>query len=388
MQKILLDTNVLLHGGAKEGFVCYPVLRELDHMKVAPDALGKRARDVIYDIYTNQERYPFIYKIQEANETVDDFLIRLCKEDDYELHTLDLSLFLKAKANQIKAVFDGRSTEDYTGVTYLTDETAAELFQNPQKEIGTHDIIYVADYPDNHYLIINDEAYKVYRKRAKRIKFQTIKRGVDSPIKPRNIEQQCLVDALHSDAPVVLATGLFGSGKSFLMLSYMMSQLADEKINKIVVVPNNSFVSDTREVAAVPGDLFEKEFMHLGPLIDLIGKAQVQLLVEAGKIEVLPVAVARGRNLENCIVWANEAQNLTTDHIKLLLGRIGEGARIFFDGDFKNQIDKKIFKNRNGLKLLTALHATEQSGLFATVRLQQVERSEVARLSDLLDKLE
>jgi predicted ribonuclease YlaK len=67
---------------------------------------------------------------------------------------------------------------------------------------------------------------------------------------------------------------------------------------------------------------------------------------------------------------------------------VGENARIFFDGDYKNQIDKKIFRNRNGLKLLTELHKTSEANLFATVRLNSVERSKVARLADILDELD
>jgi predicted ribonuclease YlaK len=303
MQKPLLDTNIILSGKEK-GYVCYPVLKELDNMKVYSDALGKQARDRIYEIYSNPLDYPFVYKEQKEGETVDDFLIRLCKEDDYILHTLDLSLFLKAKQQKVEAKFNGEQSEDYSGVTYLSDEEAAVLFED-EIQTGGDTKCYYASYPDNHYLVTGTKAFKVYKNNATEIKYKSFDSEHVGTVKPRNIEQYCLLDALFSNVPVVMATGKFGSGKSFLMLSYALEKLENEEIAKLIVVPNNSFVSDSREIAAVPGNLLDKEFMHLGPLIDILGRIRVEEYVEKDRIELLPIAIARGRNLENCIVWVS-----------------------------------------------------------------------------------
>lgn len=95
----------------------------------------------------------------------------------------------------------------------------------------------------------------------------------------------------------------------------------------------------------------------------------------------------RGRSFQNSIILVNEAQNLTEDHIKLLIGRCGEGTRIFFDGDIK-QADSQLFRNKNGLKLLLSLRKSEKySKLFATVKLQLTERSQTAQCVDYLDDL-
>lgn len=94
----------------------------------------------------------------------------------------------------------------------------------------------------------------------------------------------------------------------------------------------------------------------------------------------------RGRNFEDSIVIVNEAENLTEDHIKLLLARCGKNTKIIWDGDI-HQSDSYIFKDKNGLKLLLKLHDSPLAHLFGTVRLNKIERSEVACAADYLDSI-
>lgn len=135
--------------------------------------------------------------------------------------------------------------------------------------------------------------------------------------------------------------------------------------------------------------MFSKEIVYMGQIIDIIGDSiEVERLYNDGLIEIMPIAVARGRNLENCIVIVNEAQNLTDDHIKLLIARCAEGTRIFFDGDVK-QTDAKVFRDKNGLKLLTKLKDSKKySDLFSMVRLESIERSRTAQAAQYLDEVE
>jgi len=95
----------------------------------------------------------------------------------------------------------------------------------------------------------------------------------------------------------------------------------------------------------------------------------------------------RGRSFQDSIIIVNEAQNLTEDHIKLLLGRCGEGSRILFDGDLK-QADSELFRNKNGLRLLLNLRKSPiYSKIFATVKLTTIERSLTAQSSAFLDEI-
>ena len=110
-------------------------------------------------------------------------------------------------------------------------------------------------------------------------------------------------------------------------------------------------------------------------------------MYEKGQLELLPISIARGRSFDNSIILVNEAQNLTEDHVKLLVARWGANTRIFFGGDIK-QADASIFRQKSGLKLLTKLRfSDEYSDLFAAVRLEQIERSKTAQAAGYLDEL-
>ena len=175
--------------------------------------------------------------------------------------------------------------------------------------------------------------------------------------------------------------------KSFILNNFAIQELEKGKIKKIVYVPNNAFTENTIDIGSLPGELLSKTIGQIGPLIDLVGIDQIQDWIKTEQLEVVPMSFIRGRSFQDSIVIVNEAQNLTEDHIKLLIGRCGEGTRIFFDGDIK-QADSNIFRNKNGLKLLLKLRNSEQySKIFATVKLETVERSITARASEYLDSL-
>lgn len=141
------------------------------------------------------------------------------------------------------------------------------------------------------------------------------------------------------------------------------------------------------ELGIMPGEIYDKILPYLGTLIDIIGQQQVIQLYENGQLEILPIAIARGRNFDKSIILVNEAQNLTEDHVKLLVARCGEGTRIFFDGDIK-QADSNIFRQKSGLKLLTKLRFSKEfSSLFSAVKLESIERSKTAQCAQYLDEL-
>lgn len=170
------------------------------------------------------------------------------------------------------------------------------------------------------------------------------------------------------------------------MLNYALQELEKGRINKIVVVGNNSQTSDSRELGMLPGGVLEKEMVYLAGMLDIMGQFSIEEKVFKGQLEIAPMATIRGRNFENCIVYVNESQNLTESHIKLLLGRIGENSRIFFDGDVK-QTDNYKFKEKNGMKLLGKVHAELDTDIISYTKLKQIERSVVAKLADQIDEL-
>ena len=377
---MLLDTSALLEG-EREGKILFSVIQELDHLKNKDGLIGKKARDVIKFIYLEALDNVINDLDFLPNETiVDRRLLAYAKEYGLKLITADLSLYLQADASDVDAEFiisnqNARRIDPST--TYLTAEQYVEVLEGR----------FVHNLHDNHILIYADEAFRVVGGQLVEIKYRTIHNKWSDEIKPRNVEQKCLIDLLYSNIPVVAVHSKYGCGKSFLMLNYILEALEKEKISKLIVIPNNSIVANTREIGTLPGNLIEKEFVYLGPLVDLLGKAEVEALIALEKLEILPLSVARGRNLTDAIVWVSEAQNLTAYHLKLLIGRLGENTRIFFDGDVRQE-DNKVFTESSGLVLLHKLSKTAHASMFGSVELKVIERSKTAQLADVLDSLE
>lgn len=376
----LLDTSALLRG-ERDGKILVTVIEELDNLKTKEGRIGKDARRVLKYIY----KYA-MDQILDEGETIrnclntDDALLAMAESEDLILLTADLSLFLQAKGRDIPCEYmNGKSTEHLleSTTTYITGEEYADIL------LGD----YEGDYPENHFLIFEDEAYRIVGGRPKAVKYRTINNQWVGEIKPRNVEQKCLIDLMSSNTPVVAVHSKYGCGKSYLMLNHMLEMIDKAMYEKIIVVPNNSVVAGSRDVGILPGDLLEKEFVFLGPMIDLLGKAEVMTMVEYEQLEVAPIAFTRGRSWEDAIILVSEAQNLTEYHVKLLLSRVGEGSKIFFDGDVRQE-DNAAFTNSSGLTLLHKLSNSSEARLFGSVELKTIERSKVARLADVLDRME
>lgn len=377
---LLLDTSALLEG-EREGKILMSVIRELDNLKTREGAVGKKARDTIKYIYQNAldniEDESKDYQIDTM--PTDQILLSVAKAEDYTLVTADLSLYLQAQARKIKSLFIESDKNGYklapTATYLMPEDYASVLTGNYEKQ-----------HPENHFLIYGEEAFRIINGTPTIVKYRKLKNEWIGEVKPRNIEQRCLLELLHSDTPVVAVHSKFGCGKSFLMLNFILQELEKERYKKLIVVPNNSAVSQSREVGTLPGDILEKEMVYLGPLIDLLGPEKIRDMMAREQIEVVPIAFARGRNWDESIVFVSESQNLTSYHMKLLLGRIGEKSRIFFDGDVRQE-DNRVFTENSGLVLLHKISNTESSHMFGSVELRSIERSPVARLADVLDKI-
>ena len=202
-------------------------------------------------------------------------------------------------------------------------------------------------------------------------------------MKPRNPEQRCAMDLIHSDVPIKLITGPFGSGKTFTMVEGMMEALQKNKFEKIIFIRNNIQVKDTDALGALPGDELAKTLPYVMPLADHCGGIEgLKTLIDMGRLEVIPLGFLRGRSIRNSILYSMESENLTKEHIQLIMGRIDEGSQLWMDGDIK-QRDRSSFEKSRGLEIMIERLAGNPN--FGYVKLEKSERSEVARMADLLD---
>ena len=174
-----------------------------------------------------------------------------------------------------------------------------------------------------------------------------------------------------------------GSGKTFLTTCHCLSQIKANKAEKIIYLRNNVGIKDVPDMGALPGEALDKLIGFAMPLADALGgKEGLLYLINSGKVEIVPLAHVRGRDFKNCCIMVSEAENLTKEHIQLLVGRVGEGSTLYLDGDVR-QTDKNVFEKNNGI--IEAINRLKGNRLFGYVELQKTERSETAALADLFD---
>lgn len=218
------------------------------------------------------------------------------------------------------------------------------------------------------------------------VKYPVVTSTFAGTFKPRNTEQVFGFDMLKdAQTTIKLLTGKFGTGKTLMLIVAALEAIEQGKFERIIWVRNNVQVKDTDPLGALPGDSYEKLLPYLGPMLDHIGGENgAKYLVNAHQLEVIPLAHLRGRSIRNAIILASEAENLTKEHIQLLIGRVDEGSNLWMDADLK-QRDKSIFEKSQGIE--KTIYALKGEELFGYVHLIKVERSATARLADKLDEV-
>lgn len=395
----LLDTNVLLKYPSvlttlKNIVINIRTIEELDGLKKNHNPeIAYEARRASHKIFQRYDDITFNMD-RDDSLTVDDNLIQIAKTHNDILVSNDLNVIIKAKMKDVICQTYDKVDIDYTGVRYLTVKFDKNLYNEEVDSIlNTGETPFPME--ENEFLIIKNEeddsifCSAIYKEGKLNILHEnSIKNRYVNKIKPRNVEQNCLMDLLYQkDISIIAATGKYGTGKSFLLTNFALQELDAGRISKIVYVPNNSIVENSRELGILPGDAIDKELVYMGPILDLVGEDRARDMIYSGQIEVVPISVMRGRSFVDSIIIVNEAQNLTTEHIKLLVARCGEDSRIFFDGDIK-QSDSFVFKNKSGLKLLLYLsQSKDYAPIFGTVNLRSIERSKTAQASEYLENL-
>lgn len=275
---------------------------------------------------------------------------------------------------------------DYKGYidVQFDDEHLARFYNN--KEVYAE----LFELKENEYFLVSDASGEIVDKycfqngEMRQVQYHKLGGNFTSAIKPRNPQQACLFDMLKDKtSKIKLVTGRFGSGKTIAMTTAALELIERGKFDKIVWVRNNVSVKDAPEIGYLPGTEIDKLMPYVMPLADHAGGEEgIKKMLENGTLEVIPLGHLRGRSLRNSIVFCSECENLTRQHLQLLMGRIDEGSQLWLDGDTK-QRDRQIFEKSAGLERMVERLAGNK--LFAHVHLEKSERSEVAALADLLD---
>lgn len=158
-------------------------------------------------------------------------------------------------------------------------------------------------------------------------------------ITPKSLAQKLYVEAMRNN-DIVFGIGPAGTGKTYLAMSMAVSSLIKEKVARIILT--RPAVEAGEKLGFLPGDLAEKVNPYLRPLYDalydMLSIEKVSQLLERGVIEIAPLAFMRGRTLNNAFTVLDEAQNTTSEQMKMFLTRLGYDSKAVITGDV-TQID-------------------------------------------------
>ena len=158
-------------------------------------------------------------------------------------------------------------------------------------------------------------------------------------ISPRSPGQARYLLAMR-DHELTFGVGPAGTGKTYLAAAMAISHLLEGKVRRLIL--SRPAVEAGERLGFLPGDMKEKVDPYLRPLYDalydMLPRDQVAKRLEAGSIEIAPLAFMRGRTLSEAFVILDEAQNTTAAQMKMFLTRLGEGSRMVVNGDL-SQVD-------------------------------------------------
>ena len=241
----------------------------------------------------------------------------------------------------------------------------------------------------NEYVIINDsdgnfcDVVKWTGEKYATLNTKPFKSRAFSNVKPLDEIQRCAFDSIVTNDITVLY-GRSGSGKTTIPLSYIMSNVENQKYKKCVIIYDFETLKGAKTLGFTPGTLNEK-IITQGAIGNILSSkfgdmSEVERLMASGMIEIIPTANIRGYEISSDeICFVTEGQNLDTYTLKTIIQRCKAGAKIIIEGDIIEQHD-----NNREVGLLKMIEVFKGYKSFGCVKLKNNYRSEIGELADRL----
>jgi phosphate starvation-inducible protein PhoH and related proteins len=285
--------------------------------------------------------------VEKVSFTDHNLLKNLCGEHDKHLKLIENLEPVKVKAwgNHISISGDEQSTKKIKTMIL-------QLYSIMDKGWNIHspDIDYA------HRILSEDITFDLARIFLDTVFISSKKRIIT----PKSIAQRLYIEYMRN-YDMVFAIGPAGTGKTYLAMAMAVSYLLEKKVQRIILA--RPAVEAGERLGFLPGDLAEKVNPYLRPLYDalydMIELERATTLIQKGLIEVAPLAFMRGRTLNDSIVILDEAQNTTSEQMKMFLTRLGFGSKAIITGDI-TQVDLPLDKTSGLIEAENILTKTER----------------------------
>ena len=258
-------------------------------------------------------------------------LKNLCGEHDKHLKLIENLEPVKVKAWGNNITISGQNANVRKISTMLQ-----QLYSIMEK--GWH--IHSSDIDYAHRILSEDVTFELARIFLDTVFISSKKRIIT----PKSIAQRLYIEYMRN-FDMVFAIGPAGTGKTYLAMAMAVSYLLERKVQRIIMA--RPAVEAGERLGFLPGDLAEKVNPYLRPLYDalydMIDMERATALINKGLIEVAPLAFMRGRTLNDSFVILDEAQNTTSEQMKMFLTRLGFGSKAIITGDI-TQVDLPLEK--------------------------------------------
>lgn len=208
------------------------------------------------------------------------------------------------------------------------------------------------------------------------------------PIRSKTLGQRAYVEAVRKHE-LTLAVGPAGTGKTYLAMAMAMVALKAKEVERIVLT--RPAVEAGEKLGFLPGDMTQKVDPYLRPLYDalheLMGADSYLRLAERGTVEVAPLAFMRGRTLSDAFIILDEAQNATSEQMKMFLTRLGANSRCIVTGDV-SQTDLPKDKKSGLVEAVNVLRNVEGVAIVELTARDVVRHELVQRIVQAYEKYE